>query len=174
MLGFSRSAAIGHARGRIEELCDNRAGNEARGGRGRRASVRPSAPAGIFPRAFSSTAELRSSTPVMRVRSPQGAPGRGPATRAVSKTAQRGATPRRPASEQYPVLRPGPPVPWCSRSARLFVEQEVGGRHPLAPLFLALSSKGRTRCSEHRDGGSTPPEAVSAALVYRSHVTLKP
>jgi hypothetical protein len=25
---FSRFVAIGHARGRIEELCDNRAGNE--------------------------------------------------------------------------------------------------------------------------------------------------
>ena len=64
----------------------------------------------LFTRVLSSGAERRASTPETRARFPQDAPneesgirnpedgGRGPATGGVSKTLQRGAAPRRPAT----------------------------------------------------------------------------
>ena len=59
----------------------------------------------------------------------------------VSKTVQRGATPRRPVPTASFGVISSSPVPWCSRSARLSVEQEVGGRHPLAPLVATRARR---------------------------------
>ena len=168
--------------------------NEARGGRGRRESVRPPALAGkmrhpkIRARAFSSTAELRPSTPAMRVRFPQGAraavqrPGRSPKPR--SGVRPLGGPPsfaRRSAAEPertMPAERRGASHLRNGLDAEAVEALPCQGRGSGCDSrrdrqFLALSSKGRTRCSGHRDGGSSPPEATTLLENLKSKIPMK-